>query len=224
MVFIYFVYRYLEGHSEAITSIAITCDSKLIASVCSGGDLRLWSLEDSTDPLFVEGEAHDLGVQNCDFSDNETPIPNVNITDNKFYLVATCGNDGLVKLWKIIAPLDEITSIEVIEWRVLIGHGGNVNYVRFAPYNGDILCSVATDRQARVWSPYSTHCLHVLDHDSMITSCAFSPDSSILVTTCLNSSLWVWKLPQKLVRRFSLFSLCFFIHEGSKPDQRKHPL
>lgn len=90
-------------------------------------------------------------------------------------------------------------NVEVIEWRCLIGHGGNVNFVRFSPHNSDILCSVATDRQARIWSPYSSVCLYTLDHESMLTSCAFSSDCSMIVISCLNKSIWIWKLPQKLV-------------------------
>lgn len=90
-------------------------------------------------------------------------------------------------------------SAQVKIWRKLQGHGGTVFCVRFSPSAGELVCSTATDRQARIWSVYSGSCLHVLDHDSIVTCCAFSNDCSLLVTGCFDKTLWVWKLPQQLV-------------------------
>lgn len=90
-------------------------------------------------------------------------------------------------------------EVEVKLWRLLQGHGGSVICVRFSPDSGEIACSTATDRQARLWSVYSAECLYVLDHDSIVTSCTFSSDCSLLATGCLDKTIWLWKLPQQLV-------------------------
>lgn len=90
-------------------------------------------------------------------------------------------------------------EIEVKVWRVLRGHGGNVICVRFSPNVSEIICSTATDRQARIWSVYSAECLYVLDHDSIVTACAFSNDCALVATGCIDKTLWLWRMPQQLV-------------------------
>lgn len=85
--------------------------------------------------------------------------------DQQIYLLATCGNDSLVKLWHIIIsnePPPDPDSIGTSEngtrykeKKSLAGHGGNVMCVRFSPIHGEVLGSVATDRTARIWSVVS---------------------------------------------------------------------
>ena len=69
------------------------------------------------------------------------------------YLLATCGNDSLVKLWHVAAHFSEEENYaDCILWRQLSGHGGNVMCVRFAPLTGEILASTATDKTTRLWN------------------------------------------------------------------------
>ncbi|KAF5304797.1 hypothetical protein FQR65_LT07814 [Abscondita terminalis] len=197
----------LEGHSDAVTSATFSPDGKLIATTCNNSDFRLWTLDGNN--VHTQDDAHDLGIQNSDFSENAEPIPLLTVSNKQNYLLATCGNDSLVKLWKIsLVKLDPETllyeNVEVKMWRVLQGHGGSVICVRLSPESGEIACSTATDRQARLWSVYSAECLHVLDHDSIVTSCSFTFDSSLLAIGCLDKTLWIWKLPQQLVVRSAL--------------------
>lgn len=112
----------------------------------------------------IENDAHDLGTQCCDFSPDCGPIPRSTDTS----LLATCGNDGYVKLWLVIKS---IKGIKVKLWKTLEGHGGNVTSVKFSPHTGEILASTAFDRQCRLWSVYTGECLHVLEHDSITTCC-----------------------------------------------------
>lgn len=96
-----FSYSTLEGHTDAITSASFSPDSNLIATTCNNGDFRIWR-EDSC--IYIQDDAHDLGIQNCDFSQNTDPIPNQVLNDSQNYLLATCGNDSFVKLWWISIP------------------------------------------------------------------------------------------------------------------------
>lgn len=83
--------------------------------------------------------------------------------NQQIYLLATCGNDSLVKLWHIIisnnsSPDSDRSSnagTRYKEKKSLTGHGGNVMCVRFSPVHGEVLGSVATDRTARMWSVVS---------------------------------------------------------------------
>ncbi|KAJ8955719.1 hypothetical protein NQ318_008591 [Aromia moschata] len=191
----------LEGHLDSIPSASFSPDGKVIVSVSFNADFRIWSAGDYR-CLYTKEDAHEYGIQSCDMSQNLEPVPNT-VADTQSYLLATCGNDGLVKLWRIIIPKQsdelQLDDLEVKLWRSLHGHGGNVICVRFSQIVGEFLCSTATDRQARIWSVYGADCLFVLDHDSIVTSCAFNSDCSLLVTGCLDKTLWLWKLPQRLV-------------------------
>jgi WD40 repeat protein len=72
------------------------------------------------------------------------------------YLLATCGNDSLVKLWYMAAfPAEEEFTVDCVLWRQLTGHGGNVMCVRFTPITGEILASTATDKTIRLWNVVS---------------------------------------------------------------------
>lgn len=89
------------------------------------------------------------------------------ITNKNSYLLATGGNDSLVKLWQItIDKVNVISSgssgsssgdVRYKERRSFAGHGGNVTCVRFPPIQSEILGSVATDRTARIWNVVSKH-------------------------------------------------------------------
>lgn len=84
--------------------------------------------------------------------------------NQQIYLLATCGNDSLVKLWHVIISNNSSSNSDVSpsnigtrykEKKSLTGHGGNVMCVRFSPVHGEVLGSVATDRTARIWSVVS---------------------------------------------------------------------
>ncbi|CAH1113976.1 unnamed protein product [Psylliodes chrysocephalus] len=190
-----------EGHLDTISAASISPDGKVSVTVSPNADFRIWSLQTHM-CLYVKEDAHEYGIQDCDISHNLEPIPNLTISAQS-YLLATCGNDSLVKLWRISIPNKcdtlALENIEVKLWRSLQGHGGHVVCVRFSQVVSEFVCSTGTDRQARIWSVYSAACLFVLDHDSIVTSCYFNDDCSLLATGCLDKTLWLWKLPQQLV-------------------------
>ncbi|XP_034952445.1 WD repeat, SAM and U-box domain-containing protein 1-like [Chelonus insularis] len=207
-----------EGHSDAVTSLAFTSDAYYIATTCSEGTCRIFDVSGESTALLVF-DAHDLGVQACDFSplaSNSNSGTKNSATDKnspKFYTLATCGNDSYVKLWQIsVLPNNEkmensdneeginSSPISHREKRLLTGHGGNVMDVKFAPVHGEILGSVATDRTARLWSVNTGVCLHVLEyHESLVTCCAFSNNTALFATGALDKTLAIWSLPQQLV-------------------------
>lgn len=221
-----------EKHSEAVNALAFTHDSCYLVSACTAGALKLFDAfhENVPSALLAYEEAHDLGAQACDFS----PVPadgiiggdTENIGDKlQRYLLATGGNDSLVKLWEIVVfdegggdgddtKVADDASKSNVEYglavrctlrNTLTGHGGNVTCVRFSPVHGEILGSVATDKTARIWSAFSAVCLHVLEeHGSLATACTFSEDTSLFVTGSLDRTVLVWKMPQHLVARTTL--------------------
>ncbi|KAG7206559.1 hypothetical protein KM043_000247 [Ampulex compressa] len=224
----------LEGHTDAVNAIAFTHDSRFLVTACNEGAWRFFDVFENGPrvPLMVCEEGHDLGVQGCDFS----PVAAGNITGGgrltaegqteeqaegqgePKYLLATAGNDSIVKLWHVgfregrAAREDreeDVQAEKAVPWfrqiKSLLGHGGNVSTVRFAPLNGEILGSVATDKTARIWNVVSGTCLYVLeDHDSPVTTCAFSKDASLFITGTLDKTILVWQIPRRFVSCNSL--------------------
>ncbi|KZC07174.1 WD repeat, SAM and U-box domain-containing protein 1 [Dufourea novaeangliae] len=198
-----------RGHSDAVNAVAFTHDSRYLVTACNEGSWRLFNTMDNkcNAALMICEEAHDLGVQGCDFS----PTANFTLTagrgltddDKQSYLLATSGNDSLVKLWQITVYKKNETIMagggstgssdcdtRYKQRNVLTGHGGNVTCVRFSPIQGEILGSVATDRTARIWSVYTGDCLYVLEeHESLATTCAFSENTSLFITDRFSVSL-----------------------------------
>lgn len=103
-----------------------------------------------------------------------------------------------------IPSYDEV-NIKI--WRSLYGHGGSLTSIKFSPCLGEIVCSTATDRQARLWSVYSGECLYVLDHNSIVTTCSFTENCTLLAIGCIDKSLWLWRLPSQLASTFEFYIL-----------------
>lgn len=188
----------LEGHLETVTHASFTPDGALIATTCFNEDFRVWTMPDFQ-MIHLEEYVHTTGIQSCDFSPNLEPLLNTP-SDEQIYLLGTCGNDNVAKLWKFTVPKPlDFEQIKVKLWKNLYGHGGHLTNIRFSQCLGDIVCTTAIDRQVRLWSVFSGECIYVLEHDSIVTSCSFSDNCSLLAIGCLDKSLWLWKMPLMLV-------------------------
>ena len=67
-----------RGHSDAVNAIAFTHDSCYLITACNEGAWRLFDVSDNENcgALIICGEAHDLGVQGCDFCPTSNFITN----------------------------------------------------------------------------------------------------------------------------------------------------
>jgi WD40 repeat protein len=70
------------------------------------------------------------------------------------YLLATCGNDNVIKLWHVVLGqyvkhLD-ITPCELSVYLILEGHTSAMMCVRFSP-GGSYLASSSLDKTVRIW-------------------------------------------------------------------------
>lgn len=88
--------------------------------------MKLWNVKQGVVHYVLTHEAaHDLGVLGTDFSSQYE----VNVAEGPlqaYYLLATCGNDDLVKLWHVRAGV----SCTITLSHKLVGHTGNVNCVK----------------------------------------------------------------------------------------------
>lgn len=128
--------RSLGGHGALVTACSFSPDGALLASASSAGDLRLWDARYGHGScLLTRSEAHDLGATGCHFSPQfEASLAQGTLESS--YLLASCGNDDLVRVWQVrMAHRCSLWSQWVFE-----GHSGNVMCCRFAP-GGQLLAS-----------------------------------------------------------------------------------
>jgi WD40 repeat protein len=122
--------RVLGDHSgKCVTSIAVSPDSKKLASACVDGKVRVWNLQThEVEPLiFTCGQQQQPIVWSVAFH------PNSN------YTLASGSADGKVRIWDIRQPKTPA--------RVLDGHDNAVRSLAFSPDGCTIACG--TDRTAK---------------------------------------------------------------------------
>ncbi|TGZ53321.1 WD repeat, SAM and U-box domain-containing protein 1 [Temnothorax longispinosus] len=185
----------LDAHTYSVNYVEFSPCGSMLASCSLDGTTLVWNTEtgEQAKSSFVNSGT---GIRVSRWSPDGTKI-------------ATAGDDEKTMLWDV-ETMDQLhirpnTGTRYKEKKSLTGHGGNVMCVRFSPVHGEVLGSVATDRTARIWSVFSGSCLYVLeDHDSLVTSCAFSEDTSLFATGALDKTVLVWKVPQQLVSQSNL--------------------
>ncbi|XP_023240325.1 WD repeat, SAM and U-box domain-containing protein 1-like isoform X1 [Centruroides sculpturatus] len=188
-----------------ITSCAFSPDSTYLVSGSSRGELRLWDARYGHGKcLFSQIEAHDLGVSCCDF--NPLYEINKNITElieliqengltgsdnmSTVYIVASGGNDDLIKLWKIKAGIN--CSMHLC--MTLEGHSANVMCCRFSS-DGSLLASGAGDKSVIIRDAQTGEILTQLErHNRYITCCAFTSDNKYLATGSNDKTIILWSL------------------------------
>jgi small GTP-binding protein len=206
--------RTLEGHREAVTSMAFDPTSVVLASGSDDGAIKLWESDRGT--LFRTLEAHqgEIRIRSLAF-------------DPEGSILASGSDDGAVKLWdtssglllrtleghqqgvrirslafdsdgRILASGRHDNRIELWEkksgklLRPLVGHENQINCVAFDPL-GASLASGSTDQTVKLWDIASGELLRTLEgHTSPINRIAFSPDGRLLASKGNDQTIRLW--------------------------------
>jgi WD40 repeat protein len=160
----------LEGHTKRIRKLAISPNSKILASASLDKTIRLWQLPEGT-PL-VTLKAH------------RASIYSLLITPDSQLLIGGF-RDGTVQLWRL----------DGTPFKTLKGHKGEVNCLAVSP-DGKLLASGSWDYTIRLWRLSDGKLLASLkEHTDDISCLRITPDGTLLISGSWDKTIRLWRLP-----------------------------
>ncbi|PVH71123.1 vegetative incompatibility protein HET-E-1 [Cadophora sp. DSE1049] len=158
----------LEGHTNAVTSVAFSSDGKQVVSGSVDETVRLWDAATGAALQMLEG--HTSEVTSVAFS-----------PDGK--QVVSGSYDKTVRLWDVAAG----AALQTLE-----GHTDEVTSVAFSP-DGKQVVSGSYDRTVRLWDATTGTALQTLEgHTGGAYSVAFSPDGKQVVSGSVDETVRLW--------------------------------
>ena len=154
----FFLERTLTGHSDLVTSLAISPDSKTLASGSDDKTIKLWNLATGEQIRTLTGHS-DLVNSVAISPDGKT--------------LASGSRDKTIKLWNL-ATGEQI--------RTLTDHSSSVESIAISP-DGRILASTRY-KTIKLWDIATGEQIRTLTgHSDSVTSLTISPDSKILASS-----------------------------------------
>ena len=164
--------RFLQAHTDAIQSIAISPDGKIIASASDDGTVRLWELEADNDKASREIKDQGGWVRAVVF-----------LSDRQ---IITAGQDKNIKII-------DVASGQVV--KTFVGHTNLVNSLAIAPAI-DLLVSGSFDNTVNIWQISTGKLQRSLKgdngHKDKIWGVAISPDGKQIVSASRDKTLKIW--------------------------------
>jgi len=142
----------MEGHSDMVRTVAVSGNSKLIASGDGGGELIAWG---DTGKFLVAFKAHSRLINSLDFSPDSAAL-------------ATVSFDGTIKLWRTDTWQIHGNPIDV---------GESIFRVQYSP-SGHLL-AIRTDQCIQIWNPSGSECIAKL---TAMANFTWTPDGTRLLS------------------------------------------
>jgi WD40 repeat protein len=170
------VLQTLTDSKSIVTWVAFRPDGKQVAAATVNHKVLLWDVV--TGKLSSSWTAHNGAVNCVAYSANGQ-------------LLASCGNDGLVKVWRLNSP----GTAPII----LSGHVGPVSSVAFRLDNR-LLASAGSDRVVKLWKLDLDHGKEEQNfrgHKDWISSVTFSKDGFYLVSAGVDQTVKTWEVTSR---------------------------
>ncbi|KAJ3070660.1 hypothetical protein HDU99_002629, partial [Rhizoclosmatium hyalinum] len=156
----------LVGHSNWVTSVAYSHDSKTVVSGSNDDTVKLWSVE--TGECVRTLEEHSGGVNSVAYSpDSKT--------------VVSASHDTTVKLW----------DVETGNSKTLFGHSDSVSSVAFSP-DSKTVASGSHDTTVNLWDVDTGNSKTLFGHSRGVNLVAFSPDSKTVISGSFDNTVKLW--------------------------------
>ncbi len=159
----------LKGHTDKVTSIAISIDNALLVSGSYGGNIKVWDLE--TFKIIK-----DIQV------DNQKTIWSVDISYGNKY-IASGSSDNALRVWEF--DNDDISY-------VLQGHENDITAITFTK-DGSFLISASVDRTIKIWDFRNEKLVKTLEgHDSTVRDISLSMDDKYIISGGYDNKIKIW--------------------------------
>lgn len=163
--------RTVDAHQAIVTTVDISKDGSLIATVSHDRYLKLW---------------HPNGDRIRSIAADTTGLKTVAISPDK-EIIATGGKDQNVKLWTIDGEL--INTLE--------GHQAIVLDVEFSP-DGSKIASASGDKTIKIWNREGKLLATLRGHQGRVWNIDFSPDGKQIVSVAEDKKVKLWDLERIL--------------------------
>ncbi|BAY27144.1 protein kinase [Calothrix sp. NIES-2100] len=162
--------RTFTGHSDWVSSVAISSDGQILASGSRDNTIKLWSVTTGKEIRTLTGHSD--------------PVVSVAISSDG-QILASGSLDKTIKLWSVT------TGKEI---RTLTGHSELVVSVAISS-DSQILASSGGDKTIKLWSVTTGKEIRTLTgHSNWVSSVAISSDGQILATGSHDKTIKLWKI------------------------------
>ncbi len=157
-----------QGHSNSISKITFSLDSKLFLTSSWDNTIKIWDTESGIFQKCLEG--HSIDISNALFS-----------PDSEKILITSADNS--VKIW-------DLFSGQLVQ--VLKGHNDLVNYANFSP-DGKKIVTASSDKTVKVWDLKSGQSLiSLIGHRHGVEFANYNISQNRIVTASWDKSVKIW--------------------------------
>ncbi|AFZ29981.1 (Myosin heavy-chain) kinase [Gloeocapsa sp. PCC 7428] len=160
----------LHGHRHPVCAVAVSSDSRMLASASYDGIIKLWSA--------------DTGESITTWRGGASYITSLAFSPNSEILISG-SSTGTIELWSV-------SSQRCLT--LLHQHTSAIQSVAFSP-DGQTIASGSSDRTVKLYSLSTGECLKTLeDHTSEVQSVAFSPDGHTIASGSSDRTIKLWSI------------------------------